>query len=170
MEMTRRGLAAPLLIVVRAVGIVAVIILCVIAQSQFLVDRSENGYLWLAAAGVVAFLIVVPAVRQHFTLHDPESMEIARGLRRWLGIILLVVGAAIVIYGARLFHEQLLVSIYVHDSSWIIYSFGLVVMLVGALVLTRFGRLPRFDITVWLLVIVLAAAVFVRVYRVDIYP
>src|SRR5215213_8284551 len=93
------------LTVVRAVGFMAVIILCVVAQSQFLVDRSPIGYLWVAAAGVVAFLIVLPAAREHFPLSDSEAMEIARGLRRWLSIILLVVGAAIVFYSARLFHE-----------------------------------------------------------------
>ena len=156
------------LTILRAVGFVAVIILCVIAQSQFLVERSENGYLWLAAAGVIAFLIVTPALKPN--AHENQSLGMATGTARIVSIILLVVGGLFVLNSARQFHEQLLVDIFLHDSSWISYLFGLVVMLIGGLVLTGVGRLPRLDVTVTLLVIVLAAAVFLRVYRVDIYP
>ncbi len=153
----------------KAVGFFLIIGLCVLAQAQFLA-HSAVGYLPLGVAGVLALIVIAPVPRGDVLRRDAGALDLARGWRRWLGVVLLVVGVVFVAYSARLFHEQLLIIEIPDDGPWIAFGIGLALAFVGALLLVGVGRLPRPDGTVLILLGILALAIFVRVYQVDQYP
>ena len=155
--------------VIRAILLLAIIPLCVQGQA-LLLEQNAEGYLWLGAAGVLAFLAISPLARFDIKARDAGSLDVATGARRWVGIALLIAGAVLLVISALTFHEQLLLSSVPNAEVWMQYLGGLGLAWLGMLVLGGIGRLPRPDVTVLLLVGVLAVAVFVRVYQIDSYP
>ncbi len=151
------------------IGFAAMIVLCFVAQQQF-DAQSALGYVWLGAAGVIAFLLIAPMPQIDLSAHIAETFDFARGRRRWIGIVALVVGLAILGHSALLFHEGLLVSDNFGDAPWLQFALGLPITLVGALLLVGIGRLPRPDITMLILIGVVALALFLRTYGVDQFP
>ena len=154
---------------IKAVGFFLIILLCVLAQSQFL-GGFDSGYLWLAAAGVLAFALLVPVPAANLSAQDTGSLELTSGLWRWLGILLLMIGLVILVSSASLFQTQLLNNQAPEEAPWIQYGAGLILALLGGLMLGGIGRIPRPDVTVLILVGLFAAALFVRVIQVDQYP
>lgn len=156
--------------VLRALGLVAILFCCYQAQVLFLNERSETGYLWLGAAGLVALLVVVPAVRPNLAALDPGTLDIARGWRRWLGLLLLVAAAVLLVQSGRLFHEQFSVTPYLTDVVWFQYLAGVGLALAGGLLLVGVGRLPLPRLHLLIVLAIFAFAVFLRVYQLDQYP
>ncbi|MEO8392284.1 MAG: glycosyltransferase family 39 protein [Chloroflexota bacterium] len=156
-------------LLIKAVGFFLIILLCELAQSQFL-GGFASGYLWLAAGGVLAFALLVPAPAASLAAQDTGSLELTSGLWRWLGILLLIIGLVILVSSASLFQTQLLTSLVPNEDPWIQYGVGLILALLGGLLLGGIGRIPRPDVTVLILVGLFAAALFVRVVQVDQYP
>ncbi|MEP7291389.1 MAG: hypothetical protein ABI835_06375, partial [Chloroflexota bacterium] len=155
--------------ILRIAAFLTMLALCVWAQSEFLA-RSAAGYLWLGAACGLAALVIRPKARPDWRWREAGSLDAAEGWRRWSGVILLIAGVILSADSLRIFHAQLLVTPYPNEIPWIHYGIGLALALVGGLLLVGIGRLPRPDVTIWLLVGVVALALFVRVYRVDVYP
>ncbi len=150
-------------------GFVAILVLCFFAQQQF-DAQSALGYAWLGAAGVIALLLVAPVPQIDLAARRAASFDFARGGRRWIGIVVLVIGLAIIGHSALMFHEALKVSENFGDAPWLQFTDGLLIAFLGALLLVGIGRLPRPDITMLILALIVALALFLRTYGVDQYP
>lgn len=154
----------------RALGLAAILFCCYMAQVQFLVAKSEAGYLWLGAAGLVALLVIAPAARPNLAALDPGTLDVARGWRRWLGLLLFIPAAVLLVHSVPLMHADLLISPSVTEIVLLEYVGGVGLALLGGLLLAGVGRLPRPDSTMQTLVGILALAVFLRVYNLSDYP
>lgn len=155
--------------VISIVALVLMFIFCVLAQMQF-AQRSETGYLWLGAAGILAFILIKPSPGASSPVRDAGTLEMARGLRLVFALVLILAGGALLVRSALLFHHELPDNAIPSAAAWSNYYTGILLAGLGALCLGGIGRLPRLDLTIVLLVGVLAVAVFVRVYQIDTFP
>ncbi|MBI1256859.1 MAG: hypothetical protein GC204_05270 [Chloroflexi bacterium] len=151
----------------KLIGFFLILLLCVAAQSQFL-SLSPLGYLALGAASLLALIAITPRPRP--SILEAPSLDAASGPRLWFGLILVVIGLIFVITSAVTFHNEMLIARNPDDFPWVLNTLALALLLVGGLMIVGIGRLPRPDLTVWLVLVLLAVAVFVRVYQLDQYP
>ena len=153
--------------VVKAVGFLAILLLCGLAQAQFL-NGSAWGYPFLILAGIFAWLVIAPISASP---SPANTLDVARGLRRWFGLIILLIGLGCVVYSATGFSSPAADQSHTRTTyPWFFFALGLGLAFVGSLLLVGIGRLPELDWTVILLIAVLALALSVRIFQVDQYP
>ena len=154
-------------------GLVAIVVLCLMAQVQFLAG-SAAGYIWLGAAGLVSLAVILPGQRPDLVVLDPGPLDIARGRRRQLGLLLLIVAIVLLARSGWSFHNQFRVTTNitasVADSVWIQYLTGLALALAGGLVLMGVGRVRVHRKHLLVVLAIFALAVFLRVYQLGQYP
>ncbi len=153
------------------IAVPLIAILCIIAQGMLL-GFNANGYIPLLAAGAVALLITKPVPPADQRAKQADSLGFARGLRLFIGLVLLIMGSVLVINSVVEFHNQLMIApLHVNDDApWITFTVGLSVALLGGVIIVGIGNLPRLDVTMFIVIGIFAAALFVRVYNLDTQP